>query len=1150
MALPCIATATEWRIQTVDSVGNVGYEPSLALDSDGYPHISYYDDNNDDLKYAYWDGIKWQMQTVDSEDNVGWYTSLALDSIGYPHISYHDSTNGNLKYAYWDGANWQIETVDSKRQVGEFTSLALDSIGYPHISYFDRTNHDLKYAYWDGADWQMQTVDSEDNVGWYTSLALDSIGYPHISYHDSTNGNLKYAYWDGANWQIQTVDSEGSVGSCTSLALDSDDYPHISYRDLSNDDLKYAYLDGADWQIVTVDSEGQVGEYTSLALDSIGYPHISYWDLSNHDLKYAYWDGANWQIETVDSEGDVGRYTSLALDSNDYPHISYWDLTNYDLKYATLVPPDTTPPTPNTIASIVAVSSTQIDLTSTEATDDTPPVFYRLDGQYYDGAAWGDSGGGVSDYDYSTTRPNPWSDTNLVENGWYRYRQLVKDSADPPNESEWSDWVEKATLLNPPQDAEITFANVTATGMDVTVATPPKPSGAGETGAYFDLITGEGQGSGATDRGYADDYTAEYTNLNPNTQYGWKVKYRNRDGVETDLGPAASGTTVESVPTTILIIAPSIFGMDSGKCQLLTATLRDENDIPISGRSIRWEATWGAFYPDSGITDASGQVFTYYYATWVDSETSVTITAFFTGDETYLGSSDTATGTIAPLPTQMDSPLGSFNPWSPNQTPPLSEIPPGVIQIGVSASGFNPNEFRVVSGYVVSLTVTSLDEWTHVFKFEDSTLSGVAIGLSSGETRGISFIAPAPGDYTFYCSVPGHRERGEIGVMHVIAVDTTQQISGIITDGVNPISATVQAWQNGTMVKEVETPDGYYVISGLQPGTYAIRAYSDGYYAAVLPDEITPPAEDVNLSLTQAPTITATNKVCDFWCQDNTIFDWQSQHIPVLVQIGDVITARDPDGIICGITTVGEFGTDEGDYFIHVYGDDATTPGVDEGAVEGDTIKFFINGYPASVTFGTPQWHSGGSFEVCLSATITKLGDVSGNGEITAYDASLVLQHVVGLRELSPDERKVADVTGDDTISALDAAWILQYTVGLITSFPGDSPPIAPSLNPKTETKLLAEAIKQLESIPLTKEQKKILEQLKSLISACDALHDAFYQAGHVLRFPSYRFLPNMLINHIPHFFWRLGRCITKNGLRHKRAVGKKEKVCLSGVIR
>lgn len=57
VGLPGLVSAppdSEWSIQTVDSEGNVGYYTSIALDSSDRPHISYYDETNDDLKYARW----------------------------------------------------------------------------------------------------------------------------------------------------------------------------------------------------------------------------------------------------------------------------------------------------------------------------------------------------------------------------------------------------------------------------------------------------------------------------------------------------------------------------------------------------------------------------------------------------------------------------------------------------------------------------------------------------------------------------------------------------------------------------------------------------------------------------------------------------------------------------------------------------------------------------------------------------------------------------------------------------------------------------------------------------------------------------------------------------------------------------------------
>ena len=64
------------------------------------------------------------------------------------------------------------------------------------------------------------------------------------------------------------------------------------------------------------------------------------------------------------------------------------------------------------------------------------------------------------------------------------------------------------------------------------------------------------------------------------------------------------------------------------------------------------------------------------------------------------------------------------------------------------------------------------------------------------------------------------------------------------------------------------------------------------------------------------------------------------------------------------------------------------------------------------------------------------IGDVSMNGGVTALDASLILQHLVGLDTLSVDQQNVGDVTDDNSLSALDAAIILDHVVGLVDELP------------------------------------------------------------------------------------------------------------------
>lgn len=351
---PLTTQTQNWTIVTVDSTADVGRYNALAVDSLGRPHISYYDKDSKDLKYARWTGSSWQIQVVDSTGDVGASNSIALDATNHPHISYVDNTNYALKYAWWNGSNWQIQTVVIVGGLGNFpTSIAVDQDGNAHIAYGDYNYLRLKYARWTGSIWEIQTVENAQSYD--VSLALDNNNRPHIAYDKGTL--LRYALREGATWQIETVTYLANPGEATtgdlSLVLDDTGNPHIAYVfkvDSGTSRLRYTHKVGNNWEDQAVDFESGVhtGLGASIALDENRRPHISY---RNHlrVLKYAYFTGSNWTIQTIQNNVCfAGCDNPLALDANGNPHISFYEYNVFPyvppkLKYATI---SQEPPTP------------------------------------------------------------------------------------------------------------------------------------------------------------------------------------------------------------------------------------------------------------------------------------------------------------------------------------------------------------------------------------------------------------------------------------------------------------------------------------------------------------------------------------------------------------------------------------------------------------------------------------------------------------------------------------------------------------------------------------------------------------------------------------------------------------------------------------
>ncbi|MCI0437798.1 MAG: hypothetical protein L0177_01550 [Chloroflexi bacterium] len=342
--------AFNWEFEEID----VGTKPSLALNSDGLPHIAYMlEELRGFVKSAVRSGpSEWEITTVQEGYFYG-PLDIAIDGNDTPFIAYHDHqdstfvpSKGDAIVAFQENGGWNPQSIKHPGHDGWDNRIIADSQGNIHMSAIDPVDfggRSVEYYFRDGSgNWTVEEIGSEPLTYMFaTSVAVGPDNKPHITFMDQSGrtGKLALASKNGSGWVISTVDDSGDTGLFSHLIVDQEGRFHVSYlerKGTSSGVVKYATRGPSDpeWGIREVDSLnnlsfGFVGarNITSLALDSNGNPWIAYSDESF--IRLAVWDGAEWQVNTVVDSGRkvLGQLVVLKLDSNDEPHLAYFDVT-------------------------------------------------------------------------------------------------------------------------------------------------------------------------------------------------------------------------------------------------------------------------------------------------------------------------------------------------------------------------------------------------------------------------------------------------------------------------------------------------------------------------------------------------------------------------------------------------------------------------------------------------------------------------------------------------------------------------------------------------------------------------------------------------------------------------------------------------------
>lgn len=325
-----------WTTATLDAAVDAGRRCDLAIDDTGNLHASYLSDSTGMLYYTTNGGDGWASEAIE----LTWTSydapesSIAIDKDGYAHISVSNREDYDLHYLTNRSGTWE-STVVADYAISLWNSIALDDDGYAHIVYSDTADYNIVHLTNRSGEWVSEIVSQHGYTPIYPEIACDADGVLHVAY--LAEGNVMYATDASGGWETTILKT---LNDCNleniDLALDANGNAHVAMStsfEPTGTKVRLRYFENTtgSWteQVVLTQNDNQRIDYLGLGVDSAGAAHISFCDnYSFHsdggDLAYVTNASGSWEKTTLDEVGRLGSYSDLAIDGDDNVHIIHY----------------------------------------------------------------------------------------------------------------------------------------------------------------------------------------------------------------------------------------------------------------------------------------------------------------------------------------------------------------------------------------------------------------------------------------------------------------------------------------------------------------------------------------------------------------------------------------------------------------------------------------------------------------------------------------------------------------------------------------------------------------------------------------------------------------------------------------------------------